>query len=323
MKLTADEREVISCMYFRADMPLREVAEETGLREHVVRRSLENLTSRGVIKLSPLVNPFALGLSEYLSLLKIAPGSLHQQERMVEELARLQDTTFVGTVGGEWQVSLMFATRGVREVPAFFARLNARIPGGMYEASTAACVSVSLFAPKHLGARQYSVSQQTYAAGGAVHDVDELDAKILRAFLTMTSTSLAALARGLGIPVSTLTYRLDSMRRRGILVGINYALPPFHDGLFPCAFLVSASAMPAEMRTSFFDYCARHQAYTYLIELVGPWSFDLGVRLSDPRQVNTLIADIQQRFAPYVSAVTYVPVHEHINVGAWRVGCLS
>ncbi len=56
-------------MYFSADVPLREVAQQTGLREHVVRRCLDKLLEKKIIKYRAFVNPYAAGLAEYMILI--------------------------------------------------------------------------------------------------------------------------------------------------------------------------------------------------------------------------------------------------------------
>ena len=314
MKLTEDEREVLSCMYFRAEMPMREVAQQTGLREHVVRRCIDKLLDRKIIRHRIFVNPFAVGLSEYMVFIGTQMMSQVVRQRLLSCLLESSHTTYVGTIGGDFHLAVMLVARDLNEVTVFLDTLSAAAQGSAYVVSTASCTSVSFFVPKFLGAGNYGPSSVAYGLVKDVVTLDAIDNRILHALGTLTTGSLAGLARQLGLPSSTVTYRLESLKERGVVVGIGFALPPFKDGLYACALQVCAGSMPAEVRQKFRDYCSKHPAISYSIEALGGWNFQIGARLEDSRQATVLADDLQQRFAPYVSNVSLIPVHEALKV---------
>ncbi len=314
MKLSDDEREVLSCMCFRADMSLREVAQETGLREHVVRRCIDKLLERKVIKHRIFVNPFAVGLSEYMVFIGTQLMSQTVRQKLLARLLESSHTTYVGTIGGDYHLAVMLVARDLREVTLFLDSLSEISQGMSYVLSLAACTSVSLFAPKYLGAKVYAPASVSYGLVKDSVELDALDHRILHALGQLSSNSLAELARVLGVPSSTVTYRLQSLKERGVLVGIGYSVSPFNDGLYACAFQVCAASMPKAVRQKFLEYCSSHSAISYTIEAVGAWNFQVGARLADSRQATVLADDLQQRFAPHVSHVSVIPVHEALKL---------
>lgn len=320
MRFTESEREVIKCVFFRADMSIREVAEETGLREHIARRILDNLTSKGVLFLNPLVNPFALGLREYLSYLSVTSGGTEGRQKLLSALVASAYTTFVGTIGGNGDICIMFATRDIGENADFFDVIVRATPGIVFDVTTVSCASVTIFPPKYLGGKSYGPRHQTYSASSDVHQIDDIDGRILDTLSTLMTTSLTHLAREVGIPTSTLSYRLDALKHKGILCGINYGMKPFNDGAFPCALHVHAGSMPREIRGLLADFCASHPAYTSLIEGVGSWTFDLAARIADPRSATILVEELKTKFAPYITKVSVIPINDHYKFAPGPVG---
>ena len=97
-------------------------------------------------------------------------------------------------------------------------------------------------------------------------------------------------------------------------MGLGLSVVPFNDGFFPVALQVCAGSMPKKVRDQFLQYCATQPTVSYLIEAIGSWNFQVGARLDDSRKVTALSDDIQRRFAPYVSRVTAIPVHEYLKL---------
>ena len=304
-------------MYFRADMSAREVAQETGLRDHVVRHSLHKLSQGQVLSLRPFVNPFSVGLSEYVAFIGTQLMSADLREKLLAVLLASSSTTYVGAIGGDFHLAVMLLAKNLTDVTRFLDGLSLKVGGAPFTSAVASCVSVSIFAPKFLGVRTYGPGHITYGAIPEVAQVDVLDDQVLHTLGTLKTNSISHLARTLGMPNSSVVSRLASLKKRGILVGIGYTVPPFNDGLYACALQINVAGMPKNNREDFFDFCRTHPAISYLIETVGAWNFQVGARFEDPRYATFLVDEIQQKFAPYIPRVVLIPVHGTLKLCAY------
>lgn len=295
-------------------MPLREVAQETGLREHVVRRCLENLLARKAVQYRTFVNPYAAGLCEYMVLIGTQLMPSAARELLKTTLLESPHTTYVGTVGGNYHLAAMFVARDLREVTEFLDSLSAGVRGAAFDISLATCVSVTFFQPKFLGVGGSGSASISYGATRTVACLDELDHRILYSLGLSPSSSTTQLAKAIGVPASTIAYRTHSLRERGVLVALGLSIVPFNDGYFPFALQVCAGSMPRQTREAFVQYCSKHPSISYLIEAIGDWNFQVGTRLEDSRNVTALADDIQRNFAPYVSRLSVIPVHEYLKL---------
>lgn len=314
MKLTEDERLVVNSMYFSADVPLREVAQQTGLREHVVRRCLDKLLEKKIIKYRAFVNPYAAGLAEYMILIGTQLMQPSSRQLLLSTLLESSQTTYVGTVGGDYHLAVMIVASDISKVTEFVDSLSAGVKGAAFEIALASCVSVTLFRPKFLGVEREGAASISYGTSERVATLDTVDHKILHAIGSAPESSAAQISKTLGVPVSTVSYRTESLREKGVLLGRGLSLMPFNDGYFAFALQVSAGSMPREIRETFREFCSRHASISYLIEAVGAWNFQVGARLEDSRYVTVLADEIQRKFAPYVSRVTIIPIYESLKL---------
>lgn len=313
-------------MCFSADMPLREVAQKTGLREHVARRCLEKLLDKKVIKYRTFVNPYAAGMYEYMILIGTQLMQPSARQQLLTTLLESSHTTYVGTVGGDYHLGVMIVARDLREVTTFVDSLSASVKGAAFDISIATCVSVTLFQPKFFGVEGTGAASMSYGTTEKVVTLDALDHKVLHALGSSPESSTAQVAKALGVPVSTVTYRTESLREKGVLMGRGFLVMPFNDGYFAFALQVCAGSMPKDMRDTFREFCSKHPSISYLIEAVGSWNFQIGARIEDSRSITVIADDIQRRFAPYVSRITVAPVYEvlklspHPLMSAWGHG---
>lgn len=314
MKLNEDERQVVACMHFSADMSLREVARKTGLREHVVRHCLQKLLDKKVIKYRTFVNPYAAGLCEYVVFIGTQLMPPLARQLLLTALLESSHITYVGTVGGDYHLAVMIVARDIREVSAFVDSLSLAVNGAAFEISIATCVSVTLFHPKFLGVGKSETTSISYGTTEKVADLDALDHQVLHALGSAPGSSSNQIAKALGVPASTISYREQSLKQKGVLVGKGLSVQPFNDGYFAFALQVSAGSMPKATRDIFREFCSEHPAISYLIEALGVWNFQVGARLQDSRTVTVLVDDIQRRFAPHVSRISVIPVYEALKL---------
>jgi DNA-binding Lrp family transcriptional regulator len=301
-------------MYFSADMPLREVAQKTGLREHKVRNCLQKLLEKKVIKYRTFVNPYSAGLCEYVLFIGTPLMQPNARQQLLNELLNSPHTTYVGTVGGDFHLAVMLVARDIREVTEFVDALSASVAGAAFEICIATCVSVTLFKPKFLRAADSDTASMSYATTETVVDLDSIDHKVLHTLGTSPGISATLIAKALGMPTSTIQYRMQALQEKGVLIGIGLTLPPFNDGYFAFALQLSAGSMPKSVRATFRDYCSKHPSISYVIEALGAWNFQVGARFEDSRTVTVLADELQRTFAPYVSRIRIMPVYDILKI---------
>jgi hypothetical protein len=82
----------------------------------------------------------------------------------------------------------------------------------------------------------------------------------------------------------------------------------------PFALQVKAAGISRAIRLKIREYCAAHQATSYLIEGAGAWDFQIGIRPTDMRAPTVIAEDILRTFAPHVTKVTTIPIHDCLKL---------
>lgn len=307
MRLSQKERDIIACSIFQADLSTKQISAQSGYRQHVVRNCLSRLRDRGVISLRAVINPFALGFSEYEVLFTFASPDSVQQTRLVEMLVGSQFTTYVGTVGGDFQLFAMFLSRNAQGVLRFFDQLNFVSRGARYEKAVGVCAGVTLYQPKYLSRRKSSIGALSYTTVERPVRIDELDHQILNLMGSGEHASLASIARALHVAAATVSYRVASLRKSGVIIGLGYSVPLFSDGFLPYSLFLFAKGGSSALDERLSRFCSAHQSVTYLMRSIANWDYQVGISVEDPRMVDGVIRNLYSEFAADLTRIVQVP----------------
>jgi Lrp/AsnC family transcriptional regulator for asnA, asnC and gidA len=109
-------------------MPSAEIARRVGnISERVARYRIERLVSRGIIKISAIPRPKALGFSVIADVfIEVETAHIHA---VAERLAKNQCVSYVAHATGEKDVSVQIVAQSPDEVYRFVTEVIGKLPG--------------------------------------------------------------------------------------------------------------------------------------------------------------------------------------------------
>ncbi|MCL5941924.1 MAG: Lrp/AsnC family transcriptional regulator [Actinobacteria bacterium] len=122
------DRRIISLLLEDGRMPSAEIARRIGhVSERTVRYRIDRLVNNGVIQVSAVVNPRALGLAVTADVfIEVVPGRLRS---VAQSLAQLPQVSYVAYSTGERDLSIQVYARDNAELHTFVSEVIGNIPG--------------------------------------------------------------------------------------------------------------------------------------------------------------------------------------------------
>lgn len=129
VEMDAIDRKIINLLLEDARIPASEIARRIGegVSERVVRYRIQRLIQEGVIQLTAVVRPQALGYHIFADVW-LEVDSDHILE-VANTLAKYPNVTYVASAIGEADVSIQVVARSTDEVYRFVTEVVRRIPG--------------------------------------------------------------------------------------------------------------------------------------------------------------------------------------------------
>ena len=132
-----------------------------------------------------------------------------------------------------------------------------------------------------------------YALGlfGDVVTIDEIDHKILRAVSVGNTFSGADIGRAIGVPPSTVEYRLRRMQREGLVLEQRYTVNQQKLGLQRFYVRLKVRS-PVDVRQQLLQLACRMSEIASVAEVIGAWDFELCIVMQSAFQTNEVLARI-------------------------------
>lgn len=317
MMLTDKQRKILCSVQLQASASVTKIAEETGYREHTVRYCLEDLRSRGILEAFAFVDPSALGYGNYVIYFSRAAESKLSRHEFVKALLQSPRTGWVAEFGGDFQYGVSIFARNVAEVNSFLSVLIERCGGCFFEKSFALPVSWTMFRCKYLSSHETSI---TSLSGGGVREevqIDELDHRILQDLSNNRLVARTKMAKNLGIPATTLEYRIKRLEKIGVIAGYAYRVNPQLFGSQTFVLMIYAKAPTTDLTSKVYEFSAAHPHVTHYTHCMGSWDYELRLEVKGSREVAGIVQEIYDRFGAHISNVSILTLFDTMKFSTY------
>jgi Lrp/AsnC family transcriptional regulator len=318
MRLSEHDREILACAYFQADAPLSKIAQETGIPQHTVRRSLDNLLESGYITRHAYINPARLGFNEYYLLWAISNDESGIGKRVIARIAECEEVSWVAQIGAPLPYEAAIYARNVHDAARLLDCLTSDVGAFSIDKKITTLLSSTSFVPKFLSTRAYSLRAISYRTDAPPVSIDELDHNILRLMVAETFSSYGQVARTLGVAQSTVTYRIERLKREGVVLGEGYFIRR-SDLVGMSSFRLHATLKrySPETRQQLFTVCRSHPAVYFLSELLGEIDVEIAVRVYHPREIPAVIESLRRALPNTFARIDFYPDIENFKAKSY------
>ena len=307
MKLSDRDRAILSTIQYHGDEAIAGPAAALGFTESAVRRVVTRALDTGVLRRRVYVNSFALGFHQYSIFFSANARTATQRARLRDLLVQSPATELVLEVGGQFNYGIVVTARSVFEAEAFLENLTRDDAISLSGVRIHARTGWHYFGVKYLGS---SPSARTTAIvpGTAIVTLAPGDAEVLHAFGESPDGNRQRIARSLGMPLSTLSYRIDRLRTSGVIAGVLYQIVADTIGYEAFRVLVETSSPSRAYRTALLKWAQAHPAVLTFMHGFGNWNYELRIETRDTRAARAAVDELQDRFPEFIGTTELVPV---------------
>lgn len=315
--LTPHEQKVLSYVQsdWRLDVP--EIAQATGLRPHSVTYALKRLRDKKIMRRFVMYNIHALGLTDYCVFFNVQGSGKRIRDSVIAYANESTQTTYVAELSGRYQYSASIMATSIFEVEAFFDGLAKRLEQPSLDLSFGIRAQWSVFPIKYLDPVARKLAPITRTKSTQQSAIDAVDNRLLTELSRNPDISWSKLAGVIGIPYSTIRYRLDSLVKRGVIIGFPHAIDGARIGRHPFRVLIVARGINSSFRKELFAFAASHNMCTMFVRCLGAWDFELNYDLEELSQGGEMVQELYDNFAPYIQATTTVTELRVIKAHDW------
>lgn len=304
VSLTPQERRVLSVAQtdWRLDVPA--LAKMTGLRAHSVTYALKRLHDKEVMRPFVMYNIHNLGLTDYCVFFNVQGSGRQVRDRVLSYCVESTQAAYVAELSGRYQYTASIMAASIFEVEEFFDGLARRLKQPSLELSFAMRAQWSVLPIKYLDPVATKLKPLTRTKTDNTASVDTLDDTLLTMLSGKPDLSLTKLASAIGVPYSTVRYRIESLVSRGVIIGFPYVIDGARIGRHPFRILIVARGVNQTFRDALFAFASAHHLATMFVRCLGAWDFEINYDLEDLSQGGEVVQELYDHFGEWIQSTT-------------------
>jgi len=321
LRLTSEERRVLSFIQFRARAPISLLSKELDLRAHRVRYIVDKFEERSVITPLTRIDVQALGLKQYSIWCTFSSSAPDNLSLFYQEAAKIPSISWVGIYCGEYDLMLGMHAREDSEVDAAIAQLVGAAGPLFSQMSRLQERYWVTYEKKHFFDSSVSrTSEEVVFLGKRSQvDFDSLDFKILGFLAEAPFLSLTQLSQRLGVPTQTLHYRVGRLEASRVLLGGAYSIRHRELGIGAFGLLVKVACLTPEFERNLRNYCRLHRNIVGMGRYSGEWDFELYVESGDAHELHMLRLELLKVFGMQIHKISIVTL-TRVQMAECRIG---
>ena len=302
--LTLKEQKVLAALEFDAEKSVETIKKESGLSEHTIRYYQHEFLRNGIIKRQPIIDLCRAGYIYIGLFFNPASRSREVQTIIKRSILPRVEIVWLAEFVGEFRYGMAIAGRDMRSIDNTITDLVTKFPFLFRSKSVVHQLSSSFFARKYLPkTNKKSASTIQIAPALEAPDLDLNDKRILAGLVADGAISRRQLAQTLGMPLTTIDYRVERLKKSGILRGFNYAINPKAVERQKYMLLVFGSGMNAKFTQAISNFAEKHPDVVSLYRCLGWWDFELDLETPDHTSALEIADELQSLCKEWVSSI--------------------
>lgn len=317
MRLSDREKQIIHHAALAADEPVSELARRCHQRVHNVRYTLNELIRRGVLTKRWVIDLMSCGWGRYEIFFSVASGAKKSKDKMIEWLTRLEHTTYLAEVGGEFDYELILLAQSSLQAHEILGETARRCGEISFSKVVAVHNRVHYFPRKYLAPTASSVSALSLVGSTLIDrsaamripqfQISDFEHQILLLLSSAPEISQREIARLLGCTPLTVHTHIERLRSLGVIRGAMYSFKGTSIGAQSYILLIYARGFSLEFTNRLYNFCREHPHCTNMKECFGSWDFEVGIEVIEHISLQKVKEQLLELFSKEILRITILP----------------
>jgi DNA-binding Lrp family transcriptional regulator len=216
-------------------------------------------------------------------------------------------------VGGQFDYGLVITARSAFDVESFFDSLTRTNKTALSGVSIQARTGWYYFGVKYLGGASSARTTAIVPPETTITLVPK-DIEVLQVFSQSRDGNRQTMARVLGMPLSTLQYRIEHLVSSGVVAGVLYQIVADKIGYEAYRALISTRLPSHAHRTAILEWAQKHPAVLTFMHGFGNWEYELRIEARDTRTARATVDELHDRFSDFIRTTEIIPVSQVLRM---------
>lgn len=316
---------VLSFLDRDARATVAEIAKDIGVSRQAVHNRIKTMESNGIILGHiTILDSGMVGYHWYRALIRLLNITKQQKQTVITYLKDHPYVTWLGEVGGRWDIAVNFACRSPAAFNDISEELAVQFGSLVREMQILVYVNIydysrSYLAPMHPSRKQFF---HKMSAGNPV-TLDALDRKLIAHIAPSARMDHTQLGEVVGVSRNTVKNRLDRLMQQGLILGFRTFPNLQRIGRESHMLFLQINRLDRERETELYYYLQLLPQVTFVVKHIGQWKVGMEIETKTSREFQDVLIDIRSKFSDIINDYDTFPILQDHVVNYFPRGLLT
>lgn len=280
------------------------LADTASLKAHAARYGLESLLDRKLLSPFCSINPAPLGFDAYITYFSLTPTPLAKVSAALGELVAHQNVSWVGEMTGTYQYGCTVYAKNISHAMSLLDQIATRMGIPWQKKSITQRTHVIFWPLKLFSADLNSTLTVEYPVRSDPQEIDQLDHHVLRIKSRSPAMSHNEIARLIGSASSTVSYRIEQLVQRGIILGSWY-IPNWNGlGLSHSEISLITRHISPRFINELVSFGRQTRNCEFVVAGLGSWDFQFNILCSHPMELQAFTSALWAHYGEKIETLS-------------------
>ncbi len=291
--------------------PAKQIAELMGENSEKINYRLNKLVRDGTVKRCfAEVNPWRIGYSSFKVYLQLQNVDKEKTAEMLGFLTANCNVSWAVSCLGRWDMVVEILAKDRHDFSRSFSKFRRKYCDYILLKVVGVTLELIFLNKKWLGPAKPTAVSVSAMTGTPQNFADEKDLAILRYLAADCREPVRSIAAKLGIPPTTLSQRIHSLMKNGVIPAFRTDLDLKRFGKVYCKAFVYFSGANEEEEKEMLDYCIRHPSVIFITKTIAPWDIEVEANADSFSAFMAMMNDLRNRFPKVVRNFETVVIND-------------
>lgn len=336
IKIDLKDRKILSELDMNARIPMTELARKTKLSRQVVEYRLQRLGQEKVIfGALTIVDSGVLGYGWYRVLLRLLKVTSLQKNQFIDYLKTNKNITWLGEVGGNWDIVANFACKDHHEFNVLFEEICSKFGQFIMHHEVLTYVNIYDYPRTYFLNNSHNYNNNSpqnnsnrpsffHAMIKNEHfSLDGLDKNILQQMSVHAFTSTVELGNRLKVSRNTIKNRLDELEKKKVILGYRIIINPSSLGYHSHLLFLGINQLDLQREKQLYSFLSSIPQITFVVKHIGKWRMGMEIETKDEIEFQNIFVEIRGKFSDIISDYESFPVFKDHVINYFPGGILK
>ncbi len=319
------DKKILGLLDQNGRTPAVKIAERLGISRQVVSQRIQKLEDRGVILGHyTIFDSGVVGYNWYRVLIRLLNASKAQKQEFIDYLKEHDHVTWLGEVGGRWDVAVNFACASPSEFNKVHEEISVRFGPIVKDVEVLVYVDIydysrTYFDPEDSTRKRFF---HQMSSGNTV-EVDAFDKELIKAIAQNARLDNTALGAKLGVTRNTVKKRIDKLIEKKVILGFRTFVDLKKLGYESNMLFLQINRMDRERETELYLYLQLLTQVTFVVKHIGKWKVGLEIETKDSHEFQELLLNLRSEFSDLISDYDTFPLLKDHAINYFPEGVLK